>query len=272
MLTERAGSYILGHSEREMERLQRQGEIFAEATEDVFCRAGIRPGMRVLDVGCGVGDVSLLVGRMVGPTGLVHGIDRTGSAVDMARHRAEAAGLSHLRFEVSDIGRLPERADYDAVVGRFILLHLGDPAETVKRLAAQLRPGGVLASVEMDIESATAVPELPLFRQAVRWIIELYRRTGVEPDMGSRLWATYRAAGLEPRMTGTCRVEGGAGAVVYDYLAESLRTLAPAMITLGIASADEIGLDSFVDRLRADAITGGHCFLLPRIVGAWVRV
>lgn len=66
MLTDGAGSYILGHSEREMERLQRQGEIFAEATEDVFQRAGIRPGMRVLDVGCGVGDVSFWSGGWSG--------------------------------------------------------------------------------------------------------------------------------------------------------------------------------------------------------------
>src|SRR5688572_5393529 len=91
--------YVLGHSKQELIRLERQARIFAEATEDVLHRAGIRDGMTVLDVGCGVGDVSLAAARMVGPKGRVIGIDRAEEALQTARARAEAAGISWVSFE-----------------------------------------------------------------------------------------------------------------------------------------------------------------------------
>src|SRR5687767_68910 len=80
-------SYVLGHSKQELIRLERQARIFAEATDDVLHRAGIREGMTVLDVGCGVGDVTLAAARMVGPKGGVIGIDRAEEALQTARAR-----------------------------------------------------------------------------------------------------------------------------------------------------------------------------------------
>jgi ubiquinone/menaquinone biosynthesis C-methylase UbiE len=263
-------SYILGHSDSELHRLQQQGEIFGEATVEVFRRAGIGRGMRVLDVGCGAGDVSLIVGELVGPEGSVLGVDRTREAVETAAERVAARGLSHIRFTMGELNRLDDLGEFDAIVGRFILLHLADPAETLRQLARRA-PDGVLAFVEMDIGAAGVVPPIPLFDQSVAWIVELYRATGVEPDMGSRLYATFREAGLSPQLLGSARVEGSEGGQIYRYLTESLRSLAPAMVTLGIASADQIGLDSFAQRLSAAAAAADHCFIFPRIVGAWAR-
>lgn len=269
-MTRDGGAYILGHSDSELDRLQQQGEIFGEPTAETFRRAGIRRGMRVLDVGCGAGDVSLIVGDMVGPEGSVLGIDRTREAIETAQQRVAARGLDHIRFDIAELNRLDGLGTFDAVVGRFILLHLPDPAAALRRLAERA-PDGVLAFVEMDIGAAGSVPEIPLFRRSVDWIIELYRATGVEPDMGSRLYATFREAGLVPDLLGSARVEGSHGAMIYQYLTESLRSLAPAMVTLGIASADEIGLDSFSARLTEAAAVTDHCFIFPRIVGAWAR-
>src|SRR6202007_1153318 len=84
--------YPLGYSESEFRRLERMAAFFRDLTEEVLRRAGVAPGMHVLDVGCGVGDVSLLAGTLVGPTGAVLGIDRSAEAVDTARRRAAAAG------------------------------------------------------------------------------------------------------------------------------------------------------------------------------------
>src|SRR5436190_4994654 len=84
--------YALGYSEMEFRRLEHQGAFFADLTEDVMRRAGIARGMRVLDAGCGIGCVSLLVGAMVGASGTVVGVDRSREAVGLARRRAAAAG------------------------------------------------------------------------------------------------------------------------------------------------------------------------------------
>ena len=87
-----ARPYALGYSDDEFKRLERQGGYYRDLTEDVLVRAGIGPGMRVLDIGCGVGDVSLIAGRLVGPTGSVLGVDRSSEAIETAARRTAQAG------------------------------------------------------------------------------------------------------------------------------------------------------------------------------------
>src|SRR4029450_11538278 len=103
--------YVLGHPSEELNRLIDQARLFGELTEDVFVRAGIGPGMRVLDVGCGAGDVSFLLARMVGPSGAVVGVDRSEDAVAMAN-----AQVSFSQGELEDISL---DQPVDAAVGRF---------------------------------------------------------------------------------------------------------------------------------------------------------
>src|SRR5437588_4775692 len=96
--------YVLGHSARELERLTAQARLYEPFTMQFFRDAGIQPGMRVLDVGCGSGDVSFLVARMVGPAGEVVGIDRAPAAVETATRRALELLLSNTRFFQGDPG------------------------------------------------------------------------------------------------------------------------------------------------------------------------
>ena len=96
-------SYFLGHSDAEIERLALQSAFYRDATEALLKRAGLAPGMRVLDIGCGGGDVSLLAAEMVGPSGAVLGIDRTAAAVSAAQRRVAALGIRHVRFAVTEL-------------------------------------------------------------------------------------------------------------------------------------------------------------------------
>jgi ubiquinone/menaquinone biosynthesis C-methylase UbiE len=86
--------YALGHSDPEIERLQIQAKCLEGVTRRLVFDSGIRRGMRVLDLGCGVGDVSMLIAETVGPTGAVVGIDREQRAIETARARAEERGVS----------------------------------------------------------------------------------------------------------------------------------------------------------------------------------
>ena len=86
-------TYALGHSSAEIQRLANQGAMLRPITERLLRNAGIDAGMRVLDLGCGVGDVSMLAAELVGPAGSVVGIDRSQEVLNMAKERAQDAGL-----------------------------------------------------------------------------------------------------------------------------------------------------------------------------------
>ncbi|MFK0687809.1 class I SAM-dependent methyltransferase [Mesorhizobium sp. IMUNJ 23033] len=116
--------------------------------------------MHVLDLGCGVGDVSLLAGQLVGPSGSVLGIDRSQDAVETAERRAVAAGQCYwVRFASADFASFVPERKFDAIIGRLILMYLPEPAETLRRLAGFLRPGGIVAFQEMSMPTHEASPQ-----------------------------------------------------------------------------------------------------------------
>lgn len=221
------------------------------------------------------GDVSLLAAALVGSTGEVHGIDRSQEAIATARRRAEAAGIAHARFTVSDIDGVAPHAigsQFDAVVGRLVLLYHDDPAAALRGLARLVRPGGVVVFQEFDMSSARSTPEVPTYRWCVDRIIALYERAGLEPDMGSKLFGAFQRAGLSvPVMIGACRVEGGPDSYVYRYIAATMRSLLPMFERVGVATATEVDVETLEDRMRAEAIEGACSLVLPTLVAAWAR-
>src|SRR5262245_14683430 len=110
--------YALGYSEAEFRRLERQGSLLHDLTEDVLRRAGIGAGMRVLDLGCGVGDVSLLAADLVGSEGAVFGVDQSPESIAIATARAAAAGKDWVHFAAAEIDTLCPVETFDAVIGR----------------------------------------------------------------------------------------------------------------------------------------------------------
>jgi ubiquinone/menaquinone biosynthesis C-methylase UbiE len=264
--------YALGHEDREIDRLQFQSRIIEPVTRRLIRESGIGPGMRVLDIGCGAGDVSFLTAAFVGPTGNVLGIDQSPDSVALARERAKAAGLGNVRFEVGALENLHQSGPFDALVGRLILLYLKDPAAILKKLAELVRPEGLIIFHEMEMATARSVPDVPLYARCGGWIVEALKRAGVETSMGSRLYSIYKQAGLpEPQMIVGGRVEGSPQSQIYEWLAETVRSLLPMIEKTGVATKDEVGIDTLADRLRADVAEKGAVVHSPTFVGAWTR-
>lgn len=95
--------YVLGHTDHERRRLALQASVLNPLTDNFLRRAGISAGMRVLELGCGIGEVSLMAARLVGPQGHVHCIDIDGDALEIARGRCRSAGHDHVAFEQVDV-------------------------------------------------------------------------------------------------------------------------------------------------------------------------
>jgi SAM-dependent methyltransferase len=266
-------SYVLGHCETELRRLAMQSAFWGELTEEIFRRAGIGVGMRVLDVGCGPGDVSFLAARLVGPSGSVLGIDRSEDAVKRASARAAEQGLGQCRFAAADVEAFETDQRFDAVVGRLVLMYLKDPARTLRSLIRQLRPGGIVAFHEIILDSMLCVPPVPLLSRVVQWVITAFERSGAELNMGLKLDATFRAAGLSPpEPYAAARPVAGADSAGYAVLAGVTRSLLPAIEKLGIATPAEVAIDSLADRLREATVAADACWLSPVMVGAWARI
>lgn len=138
----RDAEYVVGRTDGETKRLQEQSALYASSTRRLLDAADIKPGMKVLDVGSGAGDVALMVAEMVGDTGTVVGIDTNAAILDTARERARAAGLTHVAFKAGDLREVILDHDFDAIVGRFVLIYLGDPVAALQYLTQHLRPGG----------------------------------------------------------------------------------------------------------------------------------
>jgi len=272
MKDEEQQSYVLGHGSEEHRRLILQSRFVGDLTEIVFARAGLAQGMSVLDVGCGAGDVSLLAAAFVGPSGSVLGVDQSPESVALATERAKSAGLGNVRFEVGRLEELQQSGSFDAVVGRLVLLYLKEPAVVLRQLAQLVRPGGVIAFQEMEMTTARSSPDVPLFSQCGRWIVEAFTRAGVETSMGSRLYSIYKQAGLsEPQMMSSGRVEGSPQSEIYEWLAQTVRSLLPMIEKTGVATRDEVGIDTLADRLRSAVAEKGAVVHSPLFVGAWVR-
>jgi 2-polyprenyl-3-methyl-5-hydroxy-6-metoxy-1,4-benzoquinol methylase len=271
-LGERQAPYILGHDGDELDRLIDQARFFGDLTDEVLGRAGIGPGMRVLDVGCGAGDVSFLAARRVGPTGTVLGVDRAPEAVEVAERRAREAGLTNVSFAVHDLSDVTLTGPVDALIGRLVLMYLRDPAAALRRLLDDVKPGGVVAFQEMDMGTATCEPDCPLFATTGERIIQTFVRAGLDHRTGLKLARIYRNAGLPaPQTLQGARVESGPDSPVYAWLAQTTRTLLPLMERTGVASAAEVGVDTLEARLREAVVAADATIVPPPLIGAWTR-
>ena len=167
---------------------------------------------------------------------------------------------------------LQQSGPFDALVGRLILLYLRDPAAILRKLAELVRPGGVIAFQEMDMMTTHSVPDVPMYAKCGRWIVETFTRAGVETSMGSRLYHIFRQAGFaEPQMISGGRVEGSPQSQIYEWLAQTVRSLLPMIEKTGVATRDEIDIDTLADRLRQDVVDNGAVVHSPMFVGAWAR-
>ena len=262
--------YALGRSAREYARLTLQAELLRPISQRAFAEAGIAGGMRVLDLGSGAGDVCLLLGEMVGPTGEVMGLDVDGDAVEHARRRAAEAGMSHVRFQCGDFAQYVPAAPVDAITGRLVLCYQADPAAALAAVLPHLRPGGIVAFQESWM-MPTPGPD-SVTKRTGNCIVETLKRSGAHLDLGPRLHRVFVDAGLpQPQMHMEVRVDGREDSPLYTYLAETLRSLLPKAVEYGIAKAEDFDVDSLAEQLSVERRATSLAMMAMPMVSAWCR-
>jgi SAM-dependent methyltransferase len=268
-----AGSdYALGHAQPELDRLIFQGRFIGDLTEHMLRLAGLKAGMRVLDIGCGAGDVSFLARRIVGPEGAVIGVDRSPEAVAVAHQRGQQAHLTNVEFIAGDVDALTLDHPVDALIGRLVLMYFSRPAAVLRRLLAFIRPGGLVMFQEIDATSIAAEPMCDEFWVAGQRINQAFARAGIELRAGLKLPTIFREAGLPaPQTLQMARVEHGPDAQGYAWIEQLTRTLLPVMQKTGVATPEEVRVDTLAARIRDEVVAKKAVLVLPPFIGAWAH-
>jgi SAM-dependent methyltransferase len=238
-----------------------------EFTRRLLADGGIGKGMRVLDVGCGTGDLSVMASELVGDGGEVMGIDISESALDAARNAIEKQGLSTVKFIRADLSEPPgDIGAFDAIIGRRVLMYMDDAAKSIDGLLSYLAAAGKMIFQESDcMASHFCAPSMPLHTKVQTWIWETVAKEGGNIHIGRQLYRLMKNAKLNISLTRaeailhTAESGGDLGWVA--------KMMAPRMISRGVVTAEEMDLDTLEDRLHTELRESDTLFIRDMTFG-----
>jgi len=235
----------------------------------------LKPGMRLLDVGCGPGSITSGLARRVAP-GEAIGIDPSADVIETAKSLAGATTARNLSFEVGSIyePRFAART-FDAVFAHQALQHLHRPMDALRQMRALLAPGGALGVRVLDWASAIFYPESEGMRRYLALRVDLARRSGAEPDARRHLRRWCREAGFdETRLTTSTESEAGAQATRdrAEIFAERIlrSSIADRALECGIATRSDLENIAAAWRAWGRDPDAFYCFSHIEVV-AWNR-
>jgi ubiquinone/menaquinone biosynthesis C-methylase UbiE len=237
-------------------------------TEALFRRAGLSPGMRCIDLGCGGGEVTMEIARLVAPGGSVTGVDMDEVKLGLARRAAAERGLGNVTFRVLNVRDWDEPGGYDAVYCRFLLQHLSEPVGLLRRMWAAVRRGGVLIVEDSDHQGWCCRPPNGGFDFFVRTYCEVLDRRGGNHVMGRDLYTCFLAAGIpgpQLALVQSLWIQGEEKTLAWGTL-EATRE---AIVSEGVASEDEV--TSALAALHDFAADPHTLICGPRVFQLWSR-
>jgi hypothetical protein len=134
-------------------------------------------------------------------------------------------------------------------------------------------PGGVVVFHELDLMACKSLPRCEVFETAVARINQTFTRAGADVQTGLKLAQIFIEAGLpRPEMIQAARLGHGPDSLGYKQVAELTRTLLPLMERVGVATADEVMVDTLAERLCQEVVANNATIVAPPYVGAWARL
>lgn len=271
-ITRQTGSYSLGHTPQEYERLRAQARVWETATGRVLDQVGLEEGGSCLDAGCGPGETMRLLARRVGAGGRVVGMDADVSIGILAVEMLHRTGHRQCAFHAHDLtadAPVPG-APFDLVYARLLLFHLPQRAAVLARLWDAVAPGGHLVVQDYDLRGVSVLPDLASFDEVGRVIFDAFGAAGADVNVGARLGQLFEQAGVgTPDGTDvTGRIEPfGTGHAMF---ANVFRSLLPVALTHGITT-EEAAAATLTAFDRDAARFAGSPMTWPLMIGAWKR-
>jgi ubiquinone/menaquinone biosynthesis C-methylase UbiE len=247
--------YVLGTGADELERLGIQHRLWSDAAHEAWKMAGIAPGQRVLDIGCGPGYACFDLAMMVGHTGEVVGIDESAGFVGYLGEQAERRGLPWLRGVTGDVqamGTLPEVAagggkGFDLAYARWVLCFVKDPSAVIEGATRLVRPGGAMVIHDyFNYESMTMAPRSAAWAEAVSATAKSWRERGGDPDVMGRVPGMLVERGWRIESLRVHQRIARGHEAMFTWPDTWWRTYTPKLVQMGLVS------QATCDRLMAD--------------------
>ncbi|MBX3388471.1 MAG: methyltransferase domain-containing protein [Phycisphaeraceae bacterium] len=241
------GEYVHGTHRSEQDRLALMNRILNART---LAEVRVQPGDRILDVGSGLGQMSIAMAEAGGAGSRVLGIERSDEQIAKAIESRNAAGLSPARveFRQGDALKLAlgdgERGQFDLALTRFLLEHVPDPLAVVRQMVSAVRPGGRIVLADDDHEILRLHPEPPSLRAVWSGYMQLYTKLRNDPIVGRRLVQLLHQAGASPRRNSWVWFGACSGDPIFDATVTNLigvlRGAEPRMVAEGLIGPDVV--------------------------------
>lgn len=264
--------YVHARNAQEYQRLREQAAMWRTATQALFDRIGLAPGMTCLDVGAGPGTVMRLMADRVGPEGQVTGIeiDNTLGQQALADLRAQGgAAFTMIAADVAELATVPG-APFDLVFCRLFLMHMQDPVAALEKMASWVKPGGVVAAQEFDFGSIAVEPPCPPMAEFNRLFEGVFRASGRNMRAGRQLPAQFEGAGLSLPDGTLAEAKFIPLGDMAAMLIGVYQGLFAAAVELGIA--DTTRAEAFKADMTEAGQDGRYYCLTPILIGAWKRI
>jgi ubiquinone/menaquinone biosynthesis C-methylase UbiE len=247
-------------------RLDLLARVILPTTVQLLDRVGLIRGMKCLDVGCGGGHVAISMARIVGPEGCVIATDTDAEILALAREDAEAAKVTNVTFQQLDASACLWHGKFDLAYARFLLSHLNEPEKCLAAVVEACLPGGTIVIEDTDFAGSFCYPTCAAYERYKQLYQGLVKRRGGDPNIGPKLPAMLRRAGIERMELNVIQPAHihGEGKLMAPI---TMSRISDALTAEGLATEGE--LQQILTELNHVAADCETVISLPRIFQAW---
>jgi Methylase involved in ubiquinone/menaquinone biosynthesis len=258
--------YAIRGGKEGKKRLDLLARVTLPTTMQLLDRAGLIRGMKCLDVGCGGGNVAILIAGIVGPEGRVIGTDTDAEILALARKDAEAANVTNVEFQHQDACACVWRKEFDVAYARFLLSHLNEPKNCLAAMVGACAPRGTIVIEDTDFAGSFCYPPCAAYERYKHLYQELLQRRGGDPNIGPKLPAMLLRAGIqgiELNVIQPAHIHGE-GKLMAPL---TMSRISDALIAEGLVSEGEV--QQILTELNHAAADCETVMSLPRVFQVW---
>lgn len=245
----------------EMARLQTQAEEFSSSTEESLRKLRIGPNMKAIDIGCGTGNVSFKMSDLVGPEGMVVGVDFNRFAIRHCREMASSNGISNTKFKIADATNLGfESRTFDTAYSRFLFQHIKKTKKVLREMIRVTRQGGLIMVEDCDLYTWIVYPANPSVCKLWHWYESIQVDRGTDPEIGRKLYSMFLEEGLQPKVD------------VHSKTVYSSKTPFWASITAVLAKIKNKELKSLIKGIEEFSKSPRSLFVFPIVFRVWAQI